>query len=143
VIVGFPTETDEAFEDSLQVIAQLPMHYIHVFRYSPRQGTPAATMKPQVQESKRKTRATRLIELANHKRLAFYQQFAGRTFPLLLESVQPDGSLEGITPNYLRLRVSAELVKQHELAPNQLVAVTVGSLLPSGDCAIVDTIIQP
>jgi threonylcarbamoyladenosine tRNA methylthiotransferase MtaB len=140
IIVGFPTETDEAFERSLAVLSALPMHYMHVFRYSPRKGTPAATMKPQVQESKRKDRATKLIAVATQKKRAFYESFVGRTFPLLLESVQPDGCLEGITPNYLRLRVSAELAEKHQLTANQIIQVTVGDVIDSGDGAWVQMI---
>ena len=135
IIVGFPTETEAAFQRTMAVLADLPMHYMHVFRYSPRKGTPAATMKPQVQESKRKDRAVALIALANQKRRAFYESFVGKTFPLLLESIQPDGCLEGITPNYLRLRVPSALVEQHQLEANQLIQVTVGDVMDSGDCA--------
>jgi threonylcarbamoyladenosine tRNA methylthiotransferase MtaB len=98
-------------------------------------------MKPQVQESKRKDRATKLIAVATQNKRSFYESFVGRTFPLLLESVQPDGCLEGITPNYLRLRVAAELVEKHQLQANQIIQVTVGNVMDSGDCAWVRNVL--
>jgi threonylcarbamoyladenosine tRNA methylthiotransferase MtaB len=125
MIVGFPTETDESFEASYKVIEAIPMHYLHVFRYSPRAGTPAAEMRPQVQESVRKERAMRLIALAEAKKQAFYQQFVGQTLSMLCENIKDDGSMEGITENYIRVRLSSEDVHQHQLLPNQRVSVKV------------------
>ena len=51
------------------------------------------------------------------------------------KALWPDGCLEGITPNYLRLRVSAELVEKHQLQANQIIQVIVGDVMDSGDCA--------
>jgi threonylcarbamoyladenosine tRNA methylthiotransferase MtaB len=128
MIVGFPTETDESFEASYKVIEAIPMHYLHVFRYSPRAGTPAAEMRPQVQESVRKARATRLIALADAKKRAFYQQFVGQTLSMLCENIKDDGSMEGITENYIRVRLPAEEVQTHKLLPNQRVSVKLNSV---------------
>jgi threonylcarbamoyladenosine tRNA methylthiotransferase MtaB len=125
MIVGFPTESNEAFEASYQVIEAIPMHYLHVFRYSPRAGTPAAEMRPQVQESVRKERAMRLIALAEAKKQAFYQKFVGQTLSMLCENIKDDGSMEGITENYIRVRLSPEDVQTHQLSQNQRVSVKV------------------
>jgi threonylcarbamoyladenosine tRNA methylthiotransferase MtaB len=126
MIVGFPTETPEAFERSFQVIERIPMYYLHVFRYSPRPGTPAATMRPQVQDAERKRRARVLIALAEQKKQAFYERFMGRTVSMLCEQLQLDGSLEGITENYLRVRLPATDVETHGILPNSRVSVTLG-----------------
>jgi threonylcarbamoyladenosine tRNA methylthiotransferase MtaB len=128
IIVGFPTETDEAFEASFQVLTSIPMHYLHVFRYSPRAGTPAAEMRPQVQDSIRKLRATRLIALADQKKQAFYERFIGKTLSMLCESLQADGSLDGITENYIRVKLSAQEVRQYHLEANQRVLVEIESV---------------
>jgi threonylcarbamoyladenosine tRNA methylthiotransferase MtaB len=128
MIVGFPTETSEAFERSVQVIDSIPMHYLHVFRYSPRLGTPAAEMRPQVQDSIRKARAKRLIDLAERKKSEFYQRFVGQTLSMLCEQINAtDGSLEGITENYLRVRIPQQEVSTHSLIPNQRISVTLGA----------------
>lgn len=127
MIVGFPTETEEAFESSYQVIERIPMHYLHVFRYSPRAGTPAAEMRPQVQESIRKERASRLIALAEAKKEAFYQRFLGETLSMLCENQKEDGSMEGITENYLRVKLTAEEVLAFQVQPNQRVAVKISA----------------
>ena len=128
MIVGFPTESNEAFEASYKVIEAIPMHYLHVFRYSPRAGTPAAEMRPQVQESVRKARATRLIALADAKKRAFYEQFVGQTLSMLCENIKDDGSMEGITENYIRVRLSPEDVQMNTLLPNQRVSVRINAV---------------
>ena len=98
IIVGFPTETDEAFERTMAVIREIPMHQIHVFRYSPRPGTPAAEMKPQVPERIRKERATRLLQLAEEKKQAYMNSFVGQDVRVLWEKE------EGLTDEYLKVR---------------------------------------
>jgi threonylcarbamoyladenosine tRNA methylthiotransferase MtaB len=128
IIVGFPTETDEAFEDTYRVLEALPMHFMHVFRYSPRPGTPAATMKPQVPERLRKERAVRLIELANKKKQDFMQRFIGQPLNVLIERYDTVGRYwEGTSENYLKVRLPHEAYQ--ELTTNQLVSVTIKQLL--------------
>lgn len=133
VIVGFPTETDEAFEDTYRVLSEIPMHFMHVFRYSPRPGTPAASMKPQVPERIRKERAIRLIELANQKKHTFLQSLVGQTLPVLIERADTaTGVWEGTSDNYVKVRLSvpdsdtAEGLKK--LATNQLVYARIESV---------------
>lgn len=124
VIVGFPTETDEAFNHTLQVIEQLPMHYVHVFRYSPRPGTPAAALKPQVPERIRKQRAQQLIALATTKREAFARQFVGQVRPVLLEAQSSNPDVwEGYTDNYLRVSVERHVAETAGITPGRIVAL--------------------
>jgi threonylcarbamoyladenosine tRNA methylthiotransferase MtaB len=125
IIVGFPTETPEAFEHTYDQLATLPMHTMHVFRYSPRPGTPAATLRPQVPHIQRKQRAQRLMALATEKRAAFYAQWVGHVRPVLVEG--PDAckdstTLSGWTDNYCRVRLSgaAALAVPGDIVPVQL-----------------------
>jgi threonylcarbamoyladenosine tRNA methylthiotransferase MtaB len=77
IIVGFPTETDAHFEETLEVLTHTaPLDQLHVFRYSPRPGTPAATMKPQVPERIRKERASKLLQLSQTHYKAFVNKQA-------------------------------------------------------------------
>src|SRR6185312_10977798 len=80
VMVGFPGETEELFEESRQFIAAMPFTYLHVFTYSERPGTPAATMRGAVPMPVRKDRNRILREVADSKNAAFRESLAGREF---------------------------------------------------------------
>src|SRR5207249_8695876 len=79
VMVGFPGETDAEFEATRRMIEELPFAYLHVFTYSPRPGTPAASMQNQVPVQMARERNRILRELAAGKKLAFMRSFIGKT----------------------------------------------------------------
>ncbi|MDX2084623.1 MAG: tRNA (N(6)-L-threonylcarbamoyladenosine(37)-C(2))-methylthiotransferase MtaB [Candidatus Melainabacteria bacterium] len=108
VIVGFPGETHTAFETTYQVLERLPMHLLHVFRYSPRPGTPAATMDGAVPDRIRKERAERLIALGEQKARYHRQQMIGTIRPTMIESQTEQGDWLGISDNYLRVLFPAQ-----------------------------------
>lgn len=105
VMVGFPGETDREFEQSRKFIERLPFAGIHVFKYSKRKGTPAASFEGQVAPEVKDERSGQLIALAHEKQLEFYKRFVGRTMGVLFEGPASDtpGFLEGMTSNYLRV----------------------------------------
>ncbi len=106
VIVGFPGEDENAFQRTYDSIARLPLAYLHVFPYSSRPGTPAAFFAEQVPAGEKKERARRLRALDQDKRSEFYRRCVGREFSaLVLRSTDPDGWCEGLTGNYLPIRV--------------------------------------
>ncbi len=116
LMVGFPGESDEAFSKTLRLVETLPFSYFHVFPYSPRPGTAAQKLKDQVPVSVARNRAKQLSELSNRKRMAFAEQFIGRTLPVLFENTVVEGFRIGITPNYLRVAApaySAEVNQEH------------------------------
>lgn len=84
IIAGFPTETDEMFENSLRAVDDCGLTYLHVFPYSPRPGTPAARM-PQVPGNLRKERAARLRALGAERETEFLQSRVGGTAQVLVE----------------------------------------------------------
>lgn len=84
IIAGFPTETDEMFENSLRAVDDCGLTYLHVFPYSPRPGTPAARM-PQVPGNLRKERAARLRALGAEREAQFLQSRIGGTAQVLVE----------------------------------------------------------
>lgn len=105
VIVGFPTETSAHFEETFAFIEALPVDYLHVFPFSPRASTPAATMHGQVDEQEKKRRTAKLIELGEEKRRASVLKMLGTTTEVLTEE-KPDkatGLMKGMTGNYHRL----------------------------------------
>ena len=105
VMTGFPGETDADFEDTVRLVRNYPFSNLHVFPYSERPGTPAATMPGAVPVRVRRDRAKALIALGEEKRAAFAASFAGKEVEVLVERVAPDGTAEGWTGPYLRARL--------------------------------------
>lgn len=102
MLVGFPGETDEAFENTYSLIESLPVMYLHVFPFSPRQKTPAASFPDQVDPDVMKERTERLRSLSSQKKAGFLQKLAGQTLDVLIESKRDrkTGLLKGLSPNY-------------------------------------------
>ena len=99
VIVGFPTETDQNFEDTYNWIKKLHINQLHVFPYSQRTGTPAAKML-QVDGNIKKQRVNRLIQLSNELLNEYAESFIGKTLEVLIEEKQ-DNYMKGHASNYL------------------------------------------
>ena len=108
LIVGFPGETDEAFERSLEFFAALPLTYFHVFPYSIRRGTAAASLPDHVSGEVKKTRARRMRELGAMKKRDFCLSFRGRRALVLIEEKidRATGLRRGFSRNYLPVVVS-------------------------------------
>lgn len=109
VMVGFPGETDAEFEETRRMIEDLPFTYLHVFTFSARPGTPAATMPKQVPVQIARERNRMLRELASTKKLAFMRAFIGRSLQAITLNVNGEGAdgpwTEALTDNYLKLRL--------------------------------------
>ena len=107
VIVGFPGENLSMFERSLEFIEKMAFARIHVFPYSQRNGTPAASYAGQVSEEEKKSRADILQAMADDAALTFNRRFAGRKMTVLLESMSGQVA-DGLTGNYIRVYTQAE-----------------------------------
>jgi len=103
VMVGFPGETDTDFEENRAFIASLPFTYLHVFTYSPRTGTPAASMPNQVPVETKRDRNRILRELAAEKKQRFQQSMIGGTLSTITLAVLKNGWTETLTDNYQKL----------------------------------------
>jgi threonylcarbamoyladenosine tRNA methylthiotransferase MtaB len=130
VMVGFPGETDELFEESRSFIEQLPFTYLHVFTYSSRPGTPSAAMPDQVQVHTARERNRILRELATEKNRAFRESFIGQTLEVITLQAGGAGWTEALSDNFLKVRLAGqhranELVKVdvREMGDEDLVAV--------------------
>jgi len=120
VMVGFPGETDAEFEETRQMIEDLPFTYLHVFTFSSRPGTPAAAMPQQVPVPVARERNRILRDLADRKHESFLNSFVGRTIQAItLARTNEAASTEALTDNYLKLRIAARL------DPNEWVRVDV------------------
>jgi threonylcarbamoyladenosine tRNA methylthiotransferase MtaB len=140
VMTGFPGETDEEFEATRQMIEDLPFTYLHVFTYSPRPGTPAASMPDQVPVHVARERNRVLREIAAEKKLAFMRGFIGKSVEAItlraqdfadrsvratgsICATQPEQFTEALTDNYLKMR----LVGCHE--PNRWLSARVEDVM--------------
>jgi len=108
IIVGFPGETGQEWQDSFDFIKQIGFGHIHIFTYSSREGTKAATLPDQVANEIKKQRSQQLHALANDMKLKFCRDHIGHEFPVLWEGYREplEGGKQrvfGYTPNYLRV----------------------------------------
>ena len=120
-IVGFPGETDQDHEDTMQLIRDVGFASAYSFKYSARPGTPAANMTNLVREEVKSARLLELQNLINEQYLAFNQSSIGRTMAVLFERKgKKEGQLQGRTPFYQAINVPA-----NERLLGQIVDVTV------------------
>ena len=107
IMVGFPGETEEDFRQSADFAKEIGLAKAHVFAYSVRPGTRAASMPDQVSQREKEQRSSRLIEVTNATRQAFLQAQVGREEEVLFETTQTPYGIEGYTPNYTPVCVEA------------------------------------
>lgn len=104
IIVGFPGETDEEFNETLDFVNQVGFSEIHVFQFSKREGTPAATMPDQVDASVKKIRSERLIDAAHRLSESYKRNFLGTQMEVIIEE-RKGAEAMGHTKNYLKVHL--------------------------------------
>ncbi len=109
VIVGFPGETDEDFEDCYNFIKEVGFSELHVFPYSKREGTPAASMPNQVDGNVKKARVKRLLELSKELWIDYTSKFIGTTQEVIVETKFGDDYVIGHSSNYLKVLLPCDL----------------------------------
>ena len=119
VIVGFPSETDELFNETIDTIKKINFSKIHVFPFSLRKNTKAESIPNHVDDVTKKNRVKELVELSNELENSYMNKFINKTV-LLLPEVYKEGYLIGHTDNYLKIRVKGT----HELL-NKIVRVKI------------------
>jgi threonylcarbamoyladenosine tRNA methylthiotransferase MtaB len=128
VMVGFPTETEADHRATQKLLEAAPMTYLHVFPYSTRPGTDSARLKPEVPGDVAQQRSRDLRELAARKNLEFRSRFVGKRLSLItLDRYREDGSIEGVSSNYLKVRLP-----ECQEGPNHLMDVVVTGLTSDG-----------
>lgn len=105
IMVGFPGETEEDFEQSLKFVEKIGFAKSHVFPYSPRKGTPAAEFDNQIPENIKNIRSVKMIELTDRSSREFLESQLGKEFPVLFEREKSDGIHHGFTPNYTHIKI--------------------------------------
>ncbi|MCD6581840.1 MAG: tRNA (N(6)-L-threonylcarbamoyladenosine(37)-C(2))-methylthiotransferase MtaB [Desulfuromusa sp.] len=115
VITGFPGETEAQFDHTRLLLERLPFSHLHVFPFSKRAGTPAATMSDQVPGTVIKERAALLRQIGENKNLNFAQRFVGSQLEVVIEGGEVDSLRKGLSQNYLPVWVPAAYAKPGEL----------------------------
>jgi len=107
ILIGFPGETEKAFENTYSLIEKLPVTYLHVFPFSSRPGTPAARYPQKVQQKLIKARCEKMRRLGHIKKQVFYKKFLGKTVEILIEGKKDKATslLKGITSNYIPVHI--------------------------------------
>ncbi len=103
VLTGFPAESEKQFENTLKFIEGLPVSYLHVFPFSPRPGTAAATFSGRIQGGELKRRAGILQGIGRQKKRAFREKFIGAPLEVLIETEVQPGLWEGLSGNYIKV----------------------------------------
>ena len=126
-IVGFPGETDEQFRRTVEAARSIGFAKVHVFPYSPREGTPAAAMPAQVPHSVKEMRAQELIRVSRTLEQDFAKRYVGRVVEVLVEGSSPrPGWAEGLTDTYLRVAFPCEADLQGKLVKVRVVSTSDG-----------------
>lgn len=119
IIVGFPGETEEEFEETYQFLQKVQFYKMHVFKYSPRSGTKAAQMKGQIDGNKKEIRSNRLLELSDKNQQEQNKKEFGKVVEVLWEEYK-DGYYIGHTTNYEEVKINTQ-----EQLENTITKVTI------------------
>ncbi|MES9990619.1 MAG: tRNA (N(6)-L-threonylcarbamoyladenosine(37)-C(2))-methylthiotransferase MtaB [Candidatus Thiodiazotropha sp.] len=107
IIVGFPGENEEEWRQTLDFVSEMEFGDLHIFAYSPRQGTKAATLPGAVSREIKRQRSQQLHRLNDGLKRAMLERFLGSTLPVLIEG-SDENNWGGYTPNYLRVSATSE-----------------------------------
>lgn len=125
IIVGFPGETDEEFNTTYEFLKRIKFFKMHIFKYSIRNGTKAASMKGQVSGDVKELRSKKLLELSDINELEYLKSYIGKDVKVLFEE-EVNGYYKGHTENYIMVNVksdvdiSGELLEVHILNTKDL-----------------------
>ncbi len=131
VLVGFPGETDEDFSETCEFIRESPLTYLHIFPFSPREGTDAWSLPGRISAPIMKSRMNRLLKISRQKNLSFRRRFLGRTLPAItLSKEENQGALVVLTDNYIHAKIPG-----HSVPANRLIEIKIEEVLPESTIA--------
>ena len=123
IIVGFPGESEEEFEETYKFLDKIKFYKMHIFKYSPRKGTKAAVMENQIESKKKEERSHKLIELSDKNEIEYNKKYIGKEVEVLFE--ENDGKyIKGHTKNYMLVKV----MNDNSNIENKILRVKIKSL---------------
>ena len=127
ILVGFPGETDDDFAQTCALVQDSPLTYLHVFPFSPREGTEAYFLPGRIPPDVMKPRLGRLLEISREKSLAFRRRFLGQILPAITLAKEEDlGEAVVLTGNYIHVRIPGLAIP-----PNRLLNIRIEDVQPS------------
>ena len=134
IIVGFPGETEEEFEESITLVEELAFSRLHIFRYSRREGTPAENMTAQIPGPVAQERSRRMHALAADLEHRFNSKLVGHTVDVLWETAEDHGDSfrwSGLTPNYVRVTATTtpDVDLLNVVTPTKIIEVVPGGVV--------------
>jgi threonylcarbamoyladenosine tRNA methylthiotransferase MtaB len=135
VIVGFPGETEEEWQESMEFISSCKFSHIHIFSYSKREGTKAASLSGQVSNEIKKMRSVQLHQLTAEMKKTYLQKHVNREFPILWEGNSETGQAGttryfGYTPNFVRTQID---ITSNDVLTNKILQARLTSVNPNGE----------
>lgn len=124
IIVGFPGETDEEFNETFEYLKRLKLTKTHVFKYSPREGTKAAAMPNQIDSKVKDERSKKLLELSDLNEMRFLEKMIGGKFNVLVEE-KKDGYLRGFLENYVEVHIEESLSEIENISISDILEVEI------------------
>jgi len=112
IIVGFPGESDSEFKETCEFVEKIGFSKVHVFKFSPRKGTPAAEMANQILPEIKDKRSSELIGISDKLAADFSRKLIGKKIKILIEKKRKDGMFEGHSENYSHIICSAENISE-------------------------------
>ncbi|MDO8885849.1 tRNA (N(6)-L-threonylcarbamoyladenosine(37)-C(2))-methylthiotransferase MtaB [Candidatus Oleimmundimicrobium sp.] len=128
VIVGFPGETEECFQQTVSVIEKISFRKLHVFRFSPRSGTKAAEMDCKILDSIKESRSRKLIKIGEMLADNFLNQFLGRELDVLVEKFNDKKLLMGHTDNYIKVNFEGSDILRGQIVSVRALEVQNGEI---------------
>ncbi len=122
VIVGFPDESDEDFNDTYNFLENIPFSYLHVFTYSERPNTKAINIENKVEKSIKKDRNFKLKRLSDFKKELFYNNSINTTQRVIFETTNNDGIMKGYTDNYIRVFTNYDPTKVNQFCNVKIIS---------------------
>ena len=133
VLVGFPGETDRDFNETRALIEELPLTYLHVFPFSPREGTEAASLPNPTPSHVMRLRLNALLKPSRSKNLAFRRRFVGKVLPAITLAREENGAATRVlTDNYIHASVPALSIE-----PNRLIEIRIEDVRPEATFAVI------
>lgn len=123
VIVGFPGETNDEFDKTYEFLRDIELSQMHIFKYSPRKGTPAATMDNQIDPQMKQFRSDKLLNLNKENFNKFASKFVGQELDVLFEQSVEQNRYEGLTSNYIRVVVETDKDIQGQILKTKILDV--------------------
>ncbi|HYA13356.1 MAG TPA: radical SAM protein, partial [Syntrophales bacterium] len=117
IIVGFPGESNEEFENTRAIVESIPFSYLHVFPFSARKGTEASKMPSGLDPETKRRRCLELRGLGSKKKMTYMKNQIGKTLDMLVEERDSSGACLGTTGNYLKVRAFVESACVKDIVP--------------------------